>query len=144
MELDGRALAGGKERRRWEPGWTKEGVWALWAKGNHTGCDIILILLSGAVQSNLLHPSSPFLLTCFSWDPSVGWCWASPKERLEKETRAMKRAMKEFLFSKEGNVPRDLVNIKPKGQAQEDQTAWEEGGRERPARTHACTSVLCV
>lgn len=57
----------------------------------------------------------------------------------------MKRAMKEFLFSKEGNVPRDLVNIKPKGQAQEDQTAWEEGGRERPGthtRMHKC--VVCL
>lgn len=50
--------------------------------------------------------------------------------------------MKEFLFSKEGNVPRDLVNIKPKGQAQEDQTAWEEGGRDRHAYTHA--QVCCV
>lgn len=48
------------KKRRWEPGWTEEGVRAPWAKGNDTGCAVISILLSEAVESNMLPPSSLF------------------------------------------------------------------------------------
>lgn len=49
----------------------------------------------------------------------------SGSQRPGKAKGTEKRAMKEFLFSKQGNVPRDLVNIKPKGQAWEDKTEKE-------------------
>lgn len=41
-------------------------------------------------------------------------------QRPEKEKGVKKRAMKGFFFSEEGHGPRDLVNIKPKGQTGED------------------------
>lgn len=94
----------------------------LWAKGNGSGCDIVVILLSEAADLLLLLPSPPFppdLLLLRP--PQLAGSEAFPRsQRLEKEKGAKKRAMKEFLFSKEGHVPRDLVNIKPKGQAGED------------------------
>lgn len=97
----------------------------LWAKGNGSGCDIVVILLSEAADLLLLLPSPPF--PPFPPDllllrpPQLAGSEAFPRsQRLEKEKGAKKRAMKEFLFSKEGHVPRDLVNIKPKGQAGED------------------------
>ena len=49
-------------------------------------------------------------------------------QRLEKEKGAKKRAMKGFLFSRKGNMPRDLVNIKPEGQVQEDETEQKSVG----------------
>lgn len=41
-------------------GLDREGVGALGAKGNDTGCDIAVILLSEAVDLNLLPPCPPF------------------------------------------------------------------------------------
>lgn len=50
-------------------------------------------------------------------------------QRLEKEKGAKKRAVKEFLFSRKGTVPRNLVNIKLKGQT---------GRLDRGRRERAC------
>lgn len=56
-------------------------------------------------------------------------------QRLEKEKGAKKRAVKEFLFSRKGTVPRSLVNIKLKGQT----GRLDRGRRERECVcVHAC------
>lgn len=59
-------------------------------------------------------------------------------QRLEKEKGAKKRAMKGFLFSRKGNMPRDLVNIKPEGQVQEDETEQKSVCVFISVHTHGC------
>lgn len=50
--------------------------------------------------------------------------------------------MKEFLFSKKGNVLRDVVNMKPQGQAQEGQAEQEKGVCESVSvHAHRCACL---
>ena len=65
-------------------------------------------------------------------------------QRLEKEKGAKKRAMKGFLFSRKGNMPRDLVNIKPKGQVQEDETEQKSVCVFISVHTHPCVSKCVI
>lgn len=105
-----------------DPGWTQEGVWALWAEGNDTWQYFDSITWSCWIESTT-PASQPSLSSGLASlkTPQLGDSEPLPRsQRLEKEKGAKKRAMKEFLFSKKGNVPRDVVNIKPQGQAQED------------------------
>lgn len=78
-----------------------------------------LIPLSEAVESSLLPPRPPSLpgFASLETPPLVDSGPLPRSQRLEKEKGAKKRAVKEFLFSRKGTLPRDLVNIKLKGQA---------------------------
>lgn len=108
-------------RRRGNPGGPGGGVSS--GLGKTTLCDVIWVPLSEAVQSSLLPPSPPSppgWLASQKTPPLVASGPLPRSQRLEKEKGAKKRAVKEFLFSRKGTVPRNLVNIKPKGQAQED------------------------
>lgn len=80
-----------------------------------------LIPLSEAVESSLLPPRPPSLpgFAPLETPPLVDSGPLPRSQRLEKEKGAKKRAVKEFLFSRKGTLPRDLVNIKLKGQARE-------------------------
>lgn len=53
--------------------------------------------------------------------------------------------MKGFLFSRKGNMPRDLVNIKPKGQVQEDETERKSVCVFISVHTHGCVCTrVCM
>ena len=123
-----RERGAGRERRRREPGWTlsgprKECVGSVsWRKRRRLWQYFDSITWSCWIESTT-STSQPSLSSGLASLKTPQWADSEPlprSQRLEKEKGAKKRAMKEFLFSKKGNVPRDVVNIKPQGRAQED------------------------
>lgn len=131
--LDGRTLGGPCQLKEMTPGVTV--FWFCYLKLLKWICYFSLLIC-------------PLLLAGFSWDPlSWFWFWTSPKksEAGERKRDQQKRAMKGFLFSRKGNMPRDLVNIKPKGQVQEDETERKSVCVFISVHTHGCVCTrVCM